>query len=173
MLEILCMPVKATAKDPWMLRGNLLVTARQQSCGKVMCSVVCLSFCLFTMGEGPHVTITHDSLDLPVQGPRASDLEPPGPSLAPWYWHLVAITRDLFKRVSFRTPSRLWSKYGLQMGGTHPTGMLSCYILSLWSPKAATNIWYVPPSWWNESLHRYAMQFLAKILPNNRSLPQT
>ena len=43
-----------------------LVTARQRSCGKVMFSV--LRVCLSRGGDGaPHVTITHDALDLTVK----------------------------------------------------------------------------------------------------------
>ena len=42
-----------------------IFTARQRSCGKVMFSV--MSICL-SMG-GPHVTITHDALDLTIYEP--------------------------------------------------------------------------------------------------------
>ena len=54
-------------------KNLFFVTARQQSCWKVMLAVmsVCLSFCL----EGSHVTIAHDALDLTVL--------PPPPTLAP------------------------------------------------------------------------------------------
>ena len=38
-------------------------------CGKVMFSVMCLSFCLSTEEGGSHVTITHDALNLTTQGP--------------------------------------------------------------------------------------------------------
>ena len=66
---------------------------------------------------GPNVTITHDALGLTVQAiPRS--------------W-------PLFKLVHLRTPSPsatdIWwpqSMYGWQVGGTHPTEMLSCK--SLW-----------------------------------------
>ena len=58
---------------------RMVITARQRNCGKVMFSVVsvneiaegnvfslvCLSFC----PQGSFVTITHDALDLTVQGP--------------------------------------------------------------------------------------------------------
>ena len=48
-----------------------LVTARQQSSGKVMFSVVsvCHSVC-HSVHRGSNVTITHDALDLTVQGPQ-------------------------------------------------------------------------------------------------------
>ena len=78
--------------------------------------------------------------------PRTSDIKdfpghqtcaPPsrGPVLpdpAPCYWHLMAITRYLFKIVHLRAPPVVltsgshWSTYSWQAGGTHPTGMLSC-----------------------------------------------
>ena len=51
----------------WETKTSFFVTARQQSCGKVMVAVmsVCLSFCL----EGSHVAIAHDALDLTVLPP--------------------------------------------------------------------------------------------------------
>ena len=52
---------------------------------------------LVSLSGGPHVTITHDTLDLTVQPPR---------DLAPW---------DM-------GPTHVW-----QAGDTHPTGMLSCF----------------------------------------------
>ena len=52
-----------------------------------------MSVCLFTCGGGSHMTITHDALDLIVQGtpplPQTLDLTAQGPSLAPtpsWPW---------------------------------------------------------------------------------------
>ena len=49
-----------------MVPSTFIFTARQQSCGEGMFSqeFVCLS-------RGPHVTITHNALDLTVQGPFA------------------------------------------------------------------------------------------------------
>ena len=59
------------------LRSSVVFTTRQRSCGKVMFSVV--SVC--SRGEGFHVTITHDALDLTVQE-TCSNLKdwPPLPS---------------------------------------------------------------------------------------------
>ena len=50
----------------------LLFAASQRCCGKVMFSVtfVCQSLC--PLGD-PHVTITHDALDLSIQGPHGLD----------------------------------------------------------------------------------------------------
>ena len=58
----------------------------------------------------------------------------PGKS-TPCYWHLVVITRDLFKLVHLwtpphpvLTPSGSHQKtYSWQAGSGHPTGMLSCF----------------------------------------------
>ena len=48
----------------------------------------------------------------------------------------MAVTGDLIKLVHLRTPpppvltsGGHRSKYGFQAGGTHPTGMLSCFIV--------------------------------------------
>ena len=57
-----------------------IITARQQSCGKVMFSFV--SVCL--QAWGPIVTIKHDALDLTIQGPpwtRDLTIQGPQPSL--------------------------------------------------------------------------------------------
>ena len=61
-------------------------------------SCVFLSFC---QGGGPHVTITHDALDLNVQ-PIPPPPEPQ-PCFFMCYWHLVAKTGYLFKLVHLRT----------------------------------------------------------------------
>ena len=45
-----------------------IITARQQSCGKVMFTVVSVCEQVWGMG-GSHVTITHDVLDHTIQGP--------------------------------------------------------------------------------------------------------
>ena len=50
---------------------QLFFTARQRTYGKTF-SLVCLS-----TGRGPHVTITHDTLDLIVQTPPTWDLRTP------------------------------------------------------------------------------------------------
>ena len=103
--------------------------------------------CLFTR-EGPHVTITHDTLDLTLKGtllspgpsplditdgtsaPRTSYIEP-----QPWS-HLpppVVITGDHFKFVHLRIPPPLvlisggQSMYGWQAGGRQPAGIPSCH----------------------------------------------
>ena len=66
-------------------------------------SRVCVSFCL----QGwSHVTITHNTLDLNVQGPP-----PPNPTTSPTpTWGLACV---------------LWSTYGWQVGGSHPPGLLT------------------------------------------------
>ena len=52
----------------------------------------------------------------------------------PSRWHLVVITGDLFKLVHLGVSTPMngghwnWSMYGFQTGGTHPTGLLSCWI---------------------------------------------
>ena len=55
-----------------------IVTARQRSFGKVMFSQLCV--CLPTGGES-HVRITHDALDLTVQGVALA--LPPPPEMTP------------------------------------------------------------------------------------------
>ena len=52
---------------------RVCVTAWQRSFGKEMLSVV--SVCIYIYPGGPHVTITHDALDITLQGPS---------SLTPW-----------------------------------------------------------------------------------------
>ena len=74
--------------------------------------------------------------DLPLPLPT-SDL---GTYPYPHCWHLVVITRNLFKLVYLRTyptpqPALIssgghWNTYGWQVGGTRPTGMLSCSLCS-------------------------------------------
>ena len=57
--------------------------------------------------RGPHVIITHDTLNLTVQPPTQTwDMEHPpvlpprhATPLAPHYWHLVVITGDMFKLI--------------------------------------------------------------------------
>ena len=44
--------------------SEIIFTARQQSCRKVM------FWQTGVQGGGPHVTITHDALDITVQAPR-------------------------------------------------------------------------------------------------------
>ena len=58
-------------------------------------------------------------------------------SYAPWYWHLVVITGDLFRLIHLKTyplppPSLISSgghrnMYSWQADGTHITGMMSCF----------------------------------------------
>ena len=73
--------------------------------------------------------------DLGPTCPQFLDIRPGNPSIPSLccYWHLVAIIGDLFKHVRLRKPlPRVTSGYGhwrthsFQVGGTHPTGMLSC-----------------------------------------------
>ena len=67
-------------------KGCIIFNARQRSCGKVIFSVVSVG--LFTDGEGPHVAITHDKLDLTVQGPPNMELHYTG---NPWTWTLLYV----------------------------------------------------------------------------------
>ena len=46
--------------------SSCLVTARHRSCGKVMFSLVSVHM----IRGDPHVSITHDALDLTVHGPQ-------------------------------------------------------------------------------------------------------
>ena len=71
-----------------------------------------------------------------IWGPPSSPLSTWGPTLFLYCWLLVVITGNLFSLVHFRThPAVLTSSGGhrnmhrWQAGGTHPTGMLSCYYL--------------------------------------------
>ena len=61
---------------------------------------------------GPHVTITHDALDLPVEPPPFLDMRhwSPSPSPGPRPVTLVAITGDRFKLVGpgYQTSQRSW-----------------------------------------------------------------
>ena len=89
----------------------------------------CVSVCPQVMS---HMTITHDALDFSIQSHPASslhtwDLRPnpalppsghgtwgsPSPApLPPCQWHLVAMTRDLFKLVHFRIPPPVLTSSG-------------------------------------------------------------
>ena len=85
-------------------------------------------------GGSPQVNITHDALDLTVQAPwpQISDMSPL--LLVPDSLLVTsgAITGDLFKLVHLRTPPLVLTSGGhrsifiWQVGGKHPTGMLSC-----------------------------------------------
>ena len=74
-------------------------------------SRVCLSFC--SQG-GSHATITHNTLDLTIQGT-------PDPSPG----HSTLLYRETPHPRHDQTCS-LWTRCGRQEGGSHPTGMLSC-----------------------------------------------
>ena len=70
-----------------------------------MFSHVCVSVYLSTRREGgPHLTITHEELDLTVQAPSPtpspiSDIWPPPLALVPHqYWHLVVEAHTVGKR---------------------------------------------------------------------------
>ena len=51
--------------------NNLIFTAHQCGCGKVMFSVACVCHSFCPQG-GPHVIITRDALDFIVEGPAGS-----------------------------------------------------------------------------------------------------
>ena len=95
------------------------------------------------MSVCPHMTITHDALNLtvpalPPQSLYKWDIGPPVPSSGtiPCYWRLVVITGNVFKRVHLRVQPPLphplvlisgdmaTKAYGWQVSGTHPAGML-------------------------------------------------
>ena len=107
--------------------GEQIITARQKNCRKVMFSDVSVhhsvwgwSHVTFTRCIGTHCTGVPSPWTLDLMDPR------PHPSCK---WHLVAITGDLCKLVHFKSPLPIsggcWSA---QASGTHPTGMLSCYL---------------------------------------------
>ena len=94
--------------EPW----NFIVTGYKQSCAKVMFSVmpVCHSVIL---GRGFHVTISHDALDLTVQGPT--------PTVA-----FGGQNSRSFQTCSLEdSHGDIW--YSERTGCTHPTWMLSCF----------------------------------------------
>ena len=84
---------------------------------------------------GPHVTITHDALDL-IVSPPTSDMGTPSPDIRSGYPFLVTSGGHHWRHVhtcSSEDPSRsnIWwwlSKHiwSAQVGGTHPTEVLSC-----------------------------------------------
>ena len=95
-------------------------------------------------GRSPQVNITHDALDLTVQAPwpqsylpKISDIGPLPLVPASLLVTSGAITGDLFKLVHLRTPPLVLTSGGhrrifiWQVGGKHPTGVLSCFILFL------------------------------------------
>ena len=73
---------------------------------------------LYRVPPPAHHPLRHQTWDLP------SPISQP-----PYYGHLVAITRDLYKLVHLRTLPSPWEQHPIwfAMGGMHPTGMLSCY----------------------------------------------
>ena len=68
------------------VKGVSFLMPANEVCGKVIFSVVSVG--LFTGGEGPHVAITHDKLDLTVQGPPNMELHYTG---NPWTWTLLYV----------------------------------------------------------------------------------
>ena len=112
-----------------------LVTGRRRSCGKVMFLLV--SICLF-MGreEVLNVTITHDTLDLTLQGPSPRhqiwDYPPVLSSSASDIWWYKSITGDLFKlfHLNIHPPPSTdiwWSKHIWLASGWYASyWMLSC-----------------------------------------------
>ena len=79
---------------------QLVITARQGSCGKVIFSV--MSVC--SAGRGPYVTIIHDALDFPVQG-SSPDMFDLGwlQSASRWnaFWYRVMISHCPRQRLMF------------------------------------------------------------------------
>ena len=99
-----CHSVDADA-DP-----NDLFTTRQQSCGKVMLSIVSVS----SQGMS-HVTITYNAL-----------------GLTPFQKHGVHCTEHLLVLTS---SGGHWNTYGWQVVSTHPTQMLSSFFCMWTDPK--------------------------------------
>ena len=99
---------------------NTVITARKHSCGKVMFSQVSVCHSVQRRGGGT----SHASWDRSPPGHQTWDLPPP------------PATDILFKLDNLRTyiPSHWYGHLvdrqasGRQAGGTHPTGMLSCFI---------------------------------------------
>ena len=145
-----------------------IFTARQQICGKVMFSN--LSVCshwgpmwawhMMLRGPSPLLWTWDLTLQNPLPGPWKRDLSVQGltdPRTLRhgislyrdhyhWCWHFVIKTEDLFKLE--RPPNSqvvlitgcYWSMYGWQVGGTHPTGMLSCCLTSVFKGVEANYI---------------------------------
>ena len=89
----------------------------------------CLSFCSGWVWLLPtiHWSSLYSRDSHPDMGPHCTGTL--------YQWHLAATTGDLFKLVHFRTPCppQCWYLVPIetlrlvQVGGMHPTGMLSCY----------------------------------------------
>ena len=108
--------------------------------------------CLFTGRRGLHVTITHDTLDLTVQGHHQAPASPRhGTSLkglpkSPYPSPLL-LTTDGQDGTCRGTPIGAdIVGYGWEAGGKHPTGMLSCslIILGLRGLKSFSSGWDYP-----------------------------
>ena len=103
------------------------VTTCQWSCEKV------LSVCSHG-GMGSRVTNTHDALDLTVQGPLGPGPDPPPRTWDPSpagniWWPSLGTCSNLFTSgppTSKGTDN--WNLLKSQVGGTHPTWMLSCFV---------------------------------------------
>ena len=101
-------------RKPWLMNSAKLITTHKQSCGQVMSSQV--SVCsLHASRDRSHGKVPTSCLDI-----RAGDLPP--------QWLLVVIAGDLLKLVHLRTyPLFYWHLVvATKVGGTPPTGMLSC-----------------------------------------------
>ena len=72
--------------------ATVLITVRQQSCGKAIFSVVCV--CQSVCPQGSHVTITHDALDLTVQAPMGPHVQ--GPPASDIWWPRLETCPKLF-----------------------------------------------------------------------------
>ena len=108
---------------------------------------------------GPIGTITHDRLDLTLQGPSPPgggtslhrdpthpewDLTVHGPSTSDTWWPRLDTYSNLFTwgtpSPPVLTSSGYWNRYSWQADGTHPTGMLSSYIFCLQPMHPRTSV---------------------------------
>ena len=102
-------------------------------------SCVCVCLSIKRERRGVHLTITHDALNLPLQGapalaePLSTGTPSSQPPSHPQFQTMLVISggqdQRPFQNCSLEEPpgAGYWSKYDWRAGGTHPTGMLSCY----------------------------------------------
>ena len=123
--------------------GSIIITARQRSCRKVMFSLV--SVCLFT--GGPHMTITHDALDLTVQGPHLLDIRhgpPSSPALDPTPRHQTLDPPSLAWPPLDMRCGTLWSQ-PLALPSACDIWWLSletCWTSNFKTPLTGTDVWW-------------------------------
>ena len=108
-----------------------------QEFGKVMFSVMRVWHSVCSLGRGNHhVTITHDTLDLTVEGLSLAPLDigpgipSPSPQLLIFSGHHWKPVQTVHLRTSLPPEQHLvvvhWTMYSLQASSMHPNGILSC-----------------------------------------------